>query len=66
MGAKSSTQVASDNINTDMKTTENSNFGLLNISSDSLNGGNVNVLEILTFILISMGALYCLKVFCEK
>ena len=40
MGAKSSTQVASDDINTDSKTTENCNFGLINLSSESLSGGN--------------------------
>ena len=58
MGAKSYTQVA-DKIDTDTKTTKNSNFG------ESL-GGGVNGLEILTFILVTLAALYFLKVFCEK
>ena len=64
MGGKSSTQVA-DKIDTDTTTTKNSNFGLLNISSESL-GGGFNVLEILTFILVTLAALYFLKFFCAR
>ena len=42
MGGTTSTQAGS--IDTDLKVTENSNFGLLNISNESLTGG-INVLE---------------------
>ena len=68
MGAKSSTQVqvASGDINTDSKTTENANYGLINLSSEPLSGGNINFLEIATFILIFIGAIYCLKVCCQR
>ena len=64
MGSKTSTQVA-DSIDTDSKMTENSNFGLMNISNESL-GGGINVIEIITFILVCLAAFYFLKVFCER
>ena len=55
MGSSSSTEVA-DSIETDSKETKNSNFGLLNISNESL-GGGINVIEIVTFILVLMAAI---------
>ena len=53
MGGTTSTRAGS--IDTDSKMTENSNFGLLNISNES---GGINVLEIITFIFVCLAALY--------
>ena len=64
MGSTTSTQIA-DSIDTDSKMTENSNFGLLNISNESLSGG-INVLEIITFIFVCLAAIYFLKIFCAR
>ena len=66
MGAQSSAQTAAGDIQNDEKMTENSNFGLLNISLESLGGGAVNFLGIATFALVAIGALYCLKVLCQR
>ena len=63
MGGTTSTQAGS--IDTDSKVTENSNFGLLNISNESLTGG-INVLEIITFIIVCLATFYFLKIFCAR
>ena len=63
MGGTTSTQAGS--IDNDSKVTENSNFGLLNISNESLTGG-INVLEIITFIIVCLATFYFLKIFCAR
>ena len=63
MGGTASTQAGS--IDTDSKVTENSNFGLLNISNESLTGG-INVLEIIAFIIVCLATFYFLKIFCAR
>ena len=63
MGGTSST--VADSIDTDVKETKNQNYGLLNISNESLNGG-INIVEIITFVLVLMGAFIFLKTLCAK
>ena len=63
MGGTSST--AADTIDTDVTETMNQNYGLLNISNESLNGG-INIVEIITFVLVLMGAFVFLKTVCAR
>ena len=63
MGGTSST--AADTIDTDVTETKNQNYGLLNISNESLNGG-INIVEIITFVLVLMGAFVFLKTVCAR
>ena len=62
MGGTSSTNA--DSIDSHAKSTKNENFGLLNISSEHL--GGVNYLEIVTFVIVVLAALYFLKTTCAK
>ena len=62
MGGTSST--IADSIDSHAKSTKNENFGLLNISSEHL--GGVNYLEIVTFVIVVLAALYFLKTTCAK
>ena len=63
MGGTSST--AADTIDTDVTETKNQNYGLLNISNESLNGG-INIVEIITFLIVLLGAVAFLKHVCAR
>ena len=63
MGGTSST--VADSIDTDVKETKNQNYGLLNISNESL-GGGINIIKIITFVLELMAAFIFLKTLCAK
>ena len=62
MGGTSSTNA--DSIDNFAKTTKNENFGLVNFSSAHL--GGINYLEIVTFVIVVLVALYFLKTTCAK
>ena len=66
MGGSSSTQTA-DEIDNDSKVTENQNYGLLNFSNESQGlTGDINLLEIVTFVIVCFPFLYFMRIFCEK
>ena len=65
MGGTSSTSTVADSVETDSKETKNQNYGLLNISNESL-GSNINVIEIVTFLLILAAAGIFLKTSCAR
>ena len=64
MGGTSST--AADSIDTDVTETKNQNYGLLNISNESLTNGGINIVEIITFLLVLMGAVAFIKSVCVR
>ena len=64
MGGTSST--AADSIDTKVTETKNQNYGLLNILNESLANGGINIVEIITFLLVFMGAVAFIKSVCAK
>ena len=65
MGCSASSQ-STDDGTIDNRANEQSNFGLVNIASKSLNVSSLNFIEIFTFILVGLTALYFLQLWCEK
>ena len=66
MGGSSSTQTA-DEIDNDSKVTGNQNYGLLNFSNESQGlTGDINLLEIVTFVIVCLATLYFMRIFCER
>ena len=63
-GTPSSTTVA-DSVENDSKELKSQNFGLLNVSSESI-GNNINVVEIVTFLFILAAAAIFLKSLCAR
>ena len=64
MGGTSST--AADSIDTKVTETKNQNYGLFNVSSESLSSGGINILEITTFLVVFLGALVYVKSVCAR
>ena len=64
MGGTSST--AADSIDTKVTETKNENYGLFNVSNESLSSGGINILEIITFLLVFMGAVAFVKSVCAR
>ena len=65
MGGTQST--AADSIDTQVTETKNANYGLFNVSGESLSsGGGINFLEITTFLVVFLGALIYVKSVCAK
>ena len=64
MGGTSST--AADSIDTKVTETKNQNYGLFNVSNESLSSGGINILEIITFLLVFMGAVAFVKSVCAR
>ena len=66
MGGTSSTLQAAE-IDNDLKVTENQNYGLLNFSNESQGlTGDINLLEIVTFVIVCLATLYFMRIFCKK
>ena len=65
MGGTTSTSTVADSVETDSKETKNQNYGLLNISNESL-VSDINVIEIVTFLLILAAAGIFLKTLCAR
>ena len=61
MGGSAST----DEGDIDNCSTEQSNYGSINVASESLNL-SYNLVEILTFVLVGLAALYFLRIWCER
>ena len=66
MGGSASSQTASGDIKNDEKSNDMSNYGLINLSSESLTSSPLNLVEVATFLLIFIGAAYCLRIYCQK
>ena len=65
MGGTQST--AADSIDTRVTETKNANYGLFNVSGESLSSGSgINFLEITTFLVVFLGALIYVKSVCAK
>ena len=64
MGGTSST--AADSIDTKVTETKNQNYGLFNVSNESLSSDGINILEIITFLLVFMGAVAFIKSVCAR
>ena len=58
MGGSASSQTAAGEIINDEKQNEMSNFGQINLSSESLSSSQLNVVEVATFPLIFFTAAY--------
>ena len=65
MGGTTSSTTVADSVENDSKEMKSQNYGLLNISNESL-GSNINVLEIVTFLLILTAAVFFLKSLCAR
>ena len=65
MGGTQST--AADTIDTQVTETKNANYGLFNVSGESLSSGaGINFLEITTFVVVFLGAMVYVKYTCAK
>ena len=65
MGGTTSTEA--DSIDTQVTETRNENYGLFNVSGESLSSGaGINVLEITTFLVVFLGAVVYIKYTCAK
>ena len=65
MGGTQST--AADSIDTRVTETKNENYGLFNVSGESLSSGaGINFLEITTFLVVFLGAVVYIKYTCAK
>jgi hypothetical protein len=65
MGGTSSSTTVADSVENDSKEMNSQNYGLINLSNESL-GSNINVLEIVTFLLIMVAAIFFLKSLCAR
>ena len=65
MGGTTSSTTVADSVENDSKEMKSQNYGLLNISNESL-GSNVNVIEIVTFLFILAAAAIFLKSLCAR
>ena len=59
MGGTSSSTTVADSVENDSKEMNSQNYGLINLSNESL-GSTINVLEIVTFLLIMVAAIFFL------
>ena len=58
MGGTQSTSTAADEINTKLTENKNANYGVFNVSGESLSSGaGINFLEITTFAVVFLGAM---------
>ena len=65
MGGTTSTEAGS--IDTKVTETRNDNYGLFNVSGESMsNGSGINFLEITTFVVVFLGAVVYIKWTCAK
>ena len=64
MGGSASSQ-STDEGDFDNRRNEQSNFHLISVASESLNS-SFNFVEIVTFVLVRLAALYFLRIWCEK
>ena len=65
MGGSASSQSDDDG---EIKNSSNkqNNFGLVNLASENLDSTSWNFIEIFTFVVVGIGALYFLRLWCEK
>ena len=66
MSRSASSQTESGDIENDEKRNEMSNFGLINLSSESLTSSPLNLVEIVTFLLIFIAAAYCFRIYYQR
>ena len=67
MGGTQSTSTAADSIDTKLTENKNANYGLFNVSGESLsNGAGINFLEVTTFVVVFLGAMVYIKYTCAK
>ena len=67
MGGTQSTSTAADSIDTKLTENKNANYGVFNVSGESLsNGAGINFLEITTFVVVFLGAMIYIKYACAK
>ena len=64
MGGSTSSKVTGDG-DFDNRSTKQNNFGLINVANESLDSSSFNFFEVTTFILIGLGILYYLKLWCK-
>ena len=65
MGGTTSSTTVADSVENDSKEMKSQNYGLLNISNESL-GNNINVVDIVTFLFILAAAAFFLKSLCAR
>ena len=67
MGGTQSTSTAADSIDTKLTENKNANYGIFNVSGESLsNGAGINFLEVTTFVVVFLGAMVYIKYTCAK
>ena len=67
MGGKQSTATTADEINTKLSENKNENYGVFNISGESLSSGaGINFLEVTTFAVVFFGAIIYIKHACAR
>ena len=67
MGGTQSTSTAADSIDTKLTENKNANYGLFDVSGESLsNGAGINFLEVTTFVVVFLGAMVYIKYTCAK
>ena len=67
MGGTQSTSTAADEINTKLTENKNANYGVFNVSGESLSSGaGINFLEITTFAVVFLGAMIYIKHACAR
>ena len=65
MGGTSSSTTVADSVENESKEVSSQNFGLLNVSSESI-GTNINALEVVTFVIMLAGAAIFIKYLCAR
>ena len=65
MGGTSSSTTVADSVENESKEVSSQNFGLLNVSSESI-GTNINALEVVTFLIMLAAAAIFIKYLCAR